>query len=55
LRNLAILLGLVALPLIFRAVLGGLRYARGDLSGARPAFRWPIPHLPASAGTYAQG
>jgi cell division protease FtsH len=52
LRRLALLLALVALPLIARAVVGGLRYARGDLSGAASAFRWPLPHLPAGAGTY---
>ncbi len=53
LRHLALLLALVAVPLAARAVLGGLRYARGDLSGAASAFRWPLPHLPAGAGTYA--
>ncbi len=46
LRHLALLLGLVALPLVIRAVVGGLRYARGDLNGAASAFRWPLPHLP---------
>ncbi len=52
-RNLSIVLALIALPLVVRAVTGGLRYARGDLSGAASAFRWPIPHLPAGAGSYA--
>jgi ATP-dependent Zn protease len=52
LRRLAVLLGLVALPLVWRAVVGGLRYAHGDLKGAAAAFRWPLPHLPAGASTY---
>jgi ATP-dependent Zn protease len=53
LGRLALLLAIIALPLIGRAVVGGLRYARGDLHGAAAAFRWPWPHLPAGAGTYA--
>src|SRR6516164_4718355 len=53
LRRLALLLALVALPLVIRAVVGGLRYARGDLNGAASAFRWPLPHLPPGAGTFA--
>jgi cell division protease FtsH len=53
LRNLAIILALVALPLTVRAITGSLRYAHGDLKGAASAFRWPIPHLPAGAGSYA--
>lgn len=53
LRRVAVLLALVATPLVLRAVVGGLRYARGDLRGAAAAFRWPLPHLPAGAGSYA--
>ncbi|HUJ66177.1 MAG TPA: AAA family ATPase [Acidimicrobiales bacterium] len=52
-RHLALLLVLVAIPLVARAIVGGLRYAHGNLSGAASAFRWPLPHLPAGAGTYA--
>ncbi|HEX6395122.1 MAG TPA: AAA family ATPase [Acidimicrobiales bacterium] len=52
LRRLAIFLGVIALPLVARALVGGIRYAQGDLSGASSAFRWPLPHLPAGAGTY---
>jgi cell division protease FtsH len=52
-RHLALLLALVAIPLVARAIVGGLRYAHGNLSGAASAFRWPLPHLPAGAGTYA--
>ncbi len=52
LRNLAILLAVVAIPLAIRALVGGLRYARGDLRGAASAFRWPLPHLPAGTGAY---
>jgi ATP-dependent Zn protease len=52
-RRLAIGLAIVALPLVFRALIGSLRYARGDLQGAASAFRWPLPHLPAGAGSYA--
>ncbi|HEX4864196.1 MAG TPA: AAA family ATPase [Acidimicrobiales bacterium] len=52
LRRVAIILSLIAAPLIVRAVVGGIRYARGDLKGAASAFRWPLPHLPAGAGTY---
>ena len=44
LRNLAILLAIIALPLVLRALIGGLRYAHGDLNGAAAAFRWPLPH-----------
>ena len=53
LRRVVIVLALIAAPLIVRAAVGGLRYARGDLKGAQSAFRWPLPHLPAGAGTYA--
>ncbi len=52
LRRLALLLALIAVPLGARALIGSVRYARGDLKGAASAFRWPIPHLPAGAGTY---
>src|ERR1700730_3424879 len=52
LGRLAVALSLIALPLGVRAILGGLRYARGDLHGAASALRWPLPHLPAGAGTY---
>jgi cell division protease FtsH len=52
LRRFAIVLGLIATPLVIRAVVGGLRYANGDLKGAAAAFRWPLPHLPAGAATY---
>jgi cell division protease FtsH len=53
LRHLALLLALVALPLAIRAIVGGLRYARGDLNGAASAFRWPLPHLPPGAASLA--
>jgi cell division protease FtsH len=53
LRRVALLLGLIATPLVIRAVVGGLRYASGNLKGAAAAFRWPLPHLPAGAATYA--
>jgi ATP-dependent Zn protease len=52
LRRLAIALAVVAVPLGARALLGAVRYARGDLHGASSAFAWPLPHLPAGAGTY---
>lgn len=52
LRRLAVLLGIVAVPLVLRALVGGARYARGDLTGAAAAFRWPLPHLPAGSGAY---
>jgi ATP-dependent Zn protease len=52
LRRLVILLAVVAVPLGARALVGGERYARGDLQGAASAFRWPWPHLPPGAGTY---
>ena len=52
LRRVAIVLTLIATPLIVRAVIGGVRYARGDLKGAASAFRWPLPHLPAGASNY---
>jgi cell division protease FtsH len=52
LRRLGIMLAVIALPLVARALVGGIRYAEGDLTGASSAFRWPLPHLPAGAGTY---
>jgi len=52
LRRMAIALAVVAVPLAARAILGGLRYARGDLKGAVSAFHWPLPHLPAGSATY---
>ncbi len=52
LRNLAIVLGVIAVPLVVRALVGGLRYARGDLKGAAAIFQWPIPHLPAGSSAY---
>ncbi len=52
LRRLVLLLVIIAVPLGVRALVGGVRYARGDLRGAATAFRWPWPHLPAGAGTY---
>jgi ATP-dependent Zn protease len=52
LRRLAIALTLIALPLLVRLLIGSIRYASGDLTGAASVFRWPIPHLPAGAGTY---
>jgi ATP-dependent Zn protease len=52
LRRLTVVLSLIALPLLIRLVIGGLRYARGDLNGAASAFHWPVPHLPPGAGTY---
>ena len=51
-RRVAIVLALIAAPLVVRAVVGGIRYAHGDLKGAASAFSWPLPHLPAGAGTY---
>ena len=53
LRRVAMLLAVIAAPLVIRAVIGGMRYAKGDLKGAAAAFRWPLPHLPAGAATYA--
>src|SRR5579859_7889751 len=53
LRRVAILLAAIATPLVIRAVLGAVRYANGNLKGAASAFRWPLPHLPAGAATYA--
>ena len=52
-RRLAVVLGVVLLPLAIRAIVGGLRYARGNLSGAASALRWPLPHLPHGAATLA--
>ena len=52
LRRLAMGLSVFAGLLGARALVGGLRYARGDLHGAASAFHWPWPHLPAGAGTY---
>jgi cell division protease FtsH len=52
LRRLAFALAVIAIPLGARALLGGERYARHDLTGAASALRWPLPHLPAGAGTY---
>jgi cell division protease FtsH len=52
LRRLALFLAIIAAPLVARALVGGLRYARGDLNGAASVFRWPLPHLPHGAGTY---
>ena len=53
LRRVAMFLAVIATPLVVRAVMGAVRYANGDLKGAASAFRWPLPHLPAGAGTYA--
>src|SRR5690348_4870785 len=52
LRRFAILLAVIATPLVIRAVIGALRYADGNLKGAAAAFRWPVPHLPPGASTY---
>src|SRR3984957_7207334 len=52
LRRLAFALAVIAIPLGARALLGSVRYARHDLTGAASALRWPLPHLPAGAGTY---
>lgn len=52
LRRLAIVLALVLVPLAVRALVGGIRYAEGNLKGAAATFRWPLPHLPAGAGNY---
>jgi ATP-dependent Zn protease len=52
LRRLAFFLAIIATPLVARALIGGIRYAEGDLSGAASVFRWPLPHLPSGAGTY---
>jgi ATP-dependent Zn protease len=51
-RRLAIVLALIAVPLLIRLLVGSLRYASGNLRGAASVFRWPLPHLPAGAGTY---
>ncbi len=52
LRRLAILLALILVPLALRAIIGGVRYAQGNLKGAESAFAWPGFHIPAGVGTY---
>ena len=52
LRRLAVLLGIVLVPLALRAIIGGVRYAQGNLKGAAAAFHWPGLHVPASLATY---
>ena len=52
LRRIALLLAVIATPLVIRAVVGAVRYADGNIKGAASAFRWPLPHLPAGASTY---
>ncbi|MBV9660200.1 MAG: AAA family ATPase [Acidimicrobiales bacterium] len=52
LARMAILLAVVLVPLAVRAIVGGVRYAHGDLNGAAAAFRWPLPHLPSGFGSY---
>ncbi len=51
-RRLAVVLVLVLIPLGLRAIVGGVRYAQGNLKGAEAAFRWPALHLPAGLGSY---
>ena len=52
LRRLAVVLAVILVPLALRAVIGGIRYAEGNLSGAAAAFGWPGLHVPAGVGTY---
>ncbi|HET9077674.1 MAG TPA: AAA family ATPase [Acidimicrobiales bacterium] len=51
-RRLAMVLLVVLIPLTVRAVVGGILYGEGNLRGAAAWFRWPIPHVPSSVGTY---
>lgn len=52
LRRLAVVLTVILIPLALRAIIGAIRYAHGDLSGAVAAFRWPGLHVPAGVGNY---
>ncbi len=52
LRRLAVLLGIILVPLALRAVIGGIRYADGNLKGAAAVFHWPALHVPAGLATY---
>src|SRR5579875_2717327 len=52
LRRLAVLLGIVLVPLALRAIVGGVRYADGNLKGAAAVFHWPAVHVPAGLAAY---
>jgi cell division protease FtsH len=52
-RRFALLLAVVAVPLLVRLGLGAVRYARGDLKGAASVFAWPAVHMPSGLGAYA--
>jgi len=53
LRRLAVLLAVVAVPLVGRAAVGVLRWEGGQRAAARADWALPLPHLPAGWGTYA--
>src|SRR5262249_34587140 len=52
LRRLAVVLAVIAVPLMARALVGGVRSAGGDVNGAAAVFRWAWPHLPAGTSPY---
>jgi ATP-dependent Zn protease len=52
LRNVAIVLAVVAIPLLLKTGIGVARYASGDLKGAGDAFHWPVPHVPSGLANY---
>lgn len=55
LSKLAILLAVVAVPIMGRTLAGVVRYLQGNYRAAAGDFHWPIPGLPASYGPYVPG
>jgi cell division protease FtsH len=55
LGRLAMVLAVVALPLVGRTVAGLVRYAQGDYRAAAGDFHLPMPGIPSSYGPYIPG